>query len=304
MDNTQTSKRKLLFVINPVAGDRDKGPAESAIEEYCADRSWDYRLMRTTGEKDEERIKTSIRDFVPDTIVAGGGDGTVNLIASMLRGQNQKLGILPLGSANGLATEFGISSNVREALDVLHKGKLITMDALLLNDRYHSFHLADIGYNAKMIQQLEESKKWGQWSYVLEFFRNMKERPVSNVHIKLPHRELKREVVMITFANARRYGTGAVINPRGKINDGKFEVCVFRPWPRWYLFKLGFLFFIGQLDESDYVDIYSTESVVIKTEGQIPFQSDGEVLGEIQSLKVEIEQEAVPVWVDQEYSCS
>lgn len=301
MDDIQTSKRKLLFVINPVAGDKDKRPTESAIEEFCSNKQWSYRLMKTTGEKDEERIKTSIADFEPDTIVAGGGDGTVNLIARILRKQNRKLGILPLGSANGLATEFGISTNVQEALDVLEDGKLITMDSLLLNEQHHCFHLADIGYNAQMIQQLEESKKRGQWRYVLEFFRNMKERPVTSVRIKLPRRQLKEEVVMITFANARRYGTGAVVNPRGKINDGRFEVCVFKPWPRWYLFKLGFLFFTGRLNESDYVDIYSTKSVIVELEGTLPLQSDGEVLGEAQTVKATIERETVQVWVDREY---
>jgi len=301
MNNKKASKRKLLFVINPVSGNIDKGQAESAIKEFCPGRQWDYRLMNTTGEQDEERIKMAIADYEPDTVVAGGGDGTVNLVAKIIMNKDCKLGILPLGSANGLATEFDISSNVQAALDVLENGKTVQIDILRINGSHYCFHLADIGYNAKMIQQLQGDKELGQWSYVLEFFRTMKERPVTRVNIKLPGKQLKKEVAMITFANARRYGTGAVVNPKGKINDGKLEVCVFKPWPRWYLLWLGFHFFIGRLDESEYVDIYSAESVEIEAEDALPLQSDGELLGEMKSVEVAVAEETIAVWVPKDY---
>lgn len=301
MDNKKAPIRRLLFVINPVSGNMDKRQAKSAIKEFCPARQWEYRLMNTTGEQDEERIKAAIAEYEPDTVVAGGGDGTVNLVAKTLINTAIKLGILPLGSANGLATEFDISTNVQEALDVLENGKAVPMDVLKINRQHYCFHLADIGYNAKMIQHLEGGKELGQWSYILEFFRTMKERPATKVQIKLPDRQLKQKVAMITFANARRYGTGAVVNPDGKINDGKLEVCVFKPWPRWYLLWLGFHFFIGRLDESDYVDIYPAESVEIEAKDALPLQSDGELLGEMKSVKVAVAEETIEVWVPEGY---
>ncbi|MCB0587368.1 MAG: diacylglycerol kinase family lipid kinase [Phaeodactylibacter sp.] len=288
--------RKLLFVINPIAGDTDKGLALAEIEQFCSERGWNSQVLKTTGQDDAARIEQAMSDFSPDTVVAGGGDGTVNLVARLLLGKDCRLGVLPLGSANGLATELGISKNVPEALDVLHSGKVVEMDALLVNGEHYCFHLADIGYNAKLIQSFEEEGQRGQLGYARQFLRTMRERPVNRYHIEAGGRRFKQVAVMITFANARRYGTGAVINPKGQMDDGRFEVCIFHPWPRWYLLWLGFLFFIGRLEESRYVKILSVREVQVSSSGPLPLQVDGELLGERREVQVEMAEEKVGVW--------
>lgn len=288
--------RKLLFVINPIAGDMDKSQALAQIEQWCSKKSWNHQLLKTTGQDDDARIEEAIAEFSPDTVVAGGGDGTVNLIARILLGKNCRLGILPLGSANGLATELGISKNVAEALDVLDSGQVVKMDALLVNGEHYCFHLSDIGYNAKLIQSFEREGNRGQLGYAREFLRTMRERPVSLYRVEAGGRQLERSAVMITFANARRYGTGAVVNPRGRLDDGRFEVCIFRPWPRWYLLWLGILFFVGRLEESRYVQILSVREVTVRTGKPLPLQVDGELLGEREKVRVEVVGQKVGVW--------
>ncbi|MCO6480349.1 MAG: diacylglycerol kinase family lipid kinase [Phaeodactylibacter sp.] len=293
--------RQLLFVINPIAGGMDKAEAKARIERYCPEKKWNFQLLETTGDGDAARIEKAIAGFSPDTVVACGGDGTVNLAAQALLGRDCRLGILPLGSANGLATEFGISKNIEEALDVLSSGKVVAMDALKVNGEHFCFHLSDIGYNAKLIQSFEREGTRGQLGYARQFLRTMRERPVNDYHIEIEGRRLKQRAVMVTFANARRYGTGAVINPRGHISDGQFEVCIFRPWPRWYIFWLGVLFFAGRLDESRYVKILSVKDVTVRTASPLPLQVDGELLGEQVKVRVEILAEKVEAWAPASY---
>ncbi len=279
----------------------DKAGAKARIEQYCPEKNWQYQLLETTGEGDAARIEEAIAGFSPDTAVACGGDGTVNLVSRALLGKECRLGIIPLGSANGLATEFGISKNIEEALDVLDAGKVVTMDALKVNGEHFCFHLSDIGYNAKLIESFEREGARGQLGYARQFLRTMRERPVSKYEVETAGRRFKERAVMITFANARRYGTGAAVNPRGQIDDGRFEVCIFRPWPRWYIFWLGILFFIGRLDESRYVKILSVKDVIVRTALPLPLQVDGELLGERVEVQVEILKEKVETWTPASY---
>lgn len=106
---------------------------------------------------------------------------------------------------------------------------------------------------------------------------------------------------MITFANARRYGTGAFVNPHGRIDDGQFEVCIFKPWPRWYFFWLAILSFSGRLDESRYVKILSVTEARVEADSPLPLQIDGELYGETKEVMVEMVDEKVRVWVPEGY---
>jgi YegS/Rv2252/BmrU family lipid kinase len=290
--------RKLLFVINPIAGGVDKADAKSRIERYCPSRNWTYRFLETTGEADEQRIRSAIEAFTPDTVVAGGGDGTINLVARTLLGHSGcRLGILPLGSANGLAGELGIGPNVEAALEVLSTGRVVAMDALLVQETHYSFHLADIGYNAQLIHNFEQADRRGRLGYLREAVRTLWERPYGRFHLTVDDQEWRTPAVMITFANGRRYGSGAFVNPDGAIDDGWFEVCIFRPWPRWYLIWLLIRSFLGRVESSRWVRILPAQRVRLQVDRPLPLQVDGEALGTTDQVSVAIAKEKVGIWL-------
>ena len=290
--------RQLLFVINPISGGVDKRQAKAEIEAYCPARDWQFRILETTGEDDDRRIAAAIEAHAPDTVVAGGGDGTVNLVARVLLGRTDcRMGILPLGSANGLATELGISSNVAEALEVLRTGQVMPMDALRIQEDHYSFHLADIGYNAHLVQRFERKGRRGQFGYARESIRTIWQRPVARFELTVDGQTFAQRAVMITFANGRRYGTGAFVNPNGHIGDGRFEVCIFQPWPRWYLFWIVLLAFLGRVDESRWVKILSATEATVTATPPLPLQADGEPLGKPARVRVRLAPEKVRLWV-------
>lgn len=244
--------------------------------------------METTGAGDMEQLNTLIQKENPEAVVACGGDGTVNLVARTLLGTPTKMGILPLGSANGLATELCIPKNVDEALDVLLHGRPLPLDGLIINGDHHAFHLADVGYNARLVQEFESGDQRGQLGYARSFLRVARNRPLAKFKIQADKQAFSRRGVMATFANARRYGTGAIVNPDGRTDDGQFELCLFLPWPRWYLVWMSVLFFIGQIEKSRYVKIIPCRTLQLEADRPMPLQVDGELVGEARSISVEV----------------
>lgn len=288
---------KILFVVNPISGGKAKTEVKRLIQNWCSQHQVNGRIIETTGENDAALISEYLQVFAPVTVVACGGDGTLNLVAQQLLGTSINLGILPLGSANGLATELCIPDNVPKALDVLESGHTVHLDVLLVNEQHHCLHLADIGYNARLIQEFESDAHRGKWGYFKSFLRVVQNRPLAKFRIKIGGRQYEHRGVMATFANARSYGTGAVVNPNGKPDDGKFETCIFMPWPRWHIIWMSILFFIGQIDKSKYVKILSGDHVKINTDRPLPLQVDGELIGDYKTVEVRVLPEKLKVFV-------
>ena len=174
------------------------------------------------------------------------------------------------------------------------------MDGLRVGDEHYSFHLADIGYNARLIQGFEQSERRGRLGYLREAFGTLRNRPIGRFHLTVDGRELRTHAVMITFANGSRYGTGAYVNPDGRIDDGRFEVCIFRPWPRWYLIWLLIRSFLGWIGSSRWVEILPATRVRVRADRPLPLQADGELLGPADEVRVELIEEKVQLWIPRE----
>lgn len=287
----------MLFVINPISGGADKKAAKDQIQHWWQANNISGKWLETTGQADARGIRQRLSEEPPDAVIACGGDGTINLVGQQLVGRNIPMGILPLGSANGLARDLGIPDNVAQALDVLKCPSELEMDALLINERYYCFHLADMGYNARLIQEFESGKARGKSGYARSFLRVAQNRPLAKYRLQTDQGSFKRRSVMAAFANARQYGTGAVVNPHGRLDDGRFELCLFLPWPRWYLLWMSLLFFIGKIDKSRYVKIVSCQQLDLQTDRPLPLQVDGEMIGNCTQASVKVVPEKVRVLV-------
>src|SRR5687768_4195968 len=157
---------KILFIVNPVAGRTSNDKVLSRVPELAHEKGFDFRILETIGKKDDEAIQKAIDQYNPDRVIAGGGDGTVQLVARNLMKRNIPLGILPLGSANGLATAIGLPKNSPDAVDMVINTKTQRpFDLLKFNDKYFCIHLGDIGINALMVKNFKESGERGMLGY-------------------------------------------------------------------------------------------------------------------------------------------
>lgn len=166
-------EKRLLFVVNPVAGGLEKKPLLEAIHAFAAKHQLAYALYYTTGKNDEGLLAEKLLEYGDEAIVvvAVGGDGTCNLVAKTIKNTAHSMAVLPAGSANGLATELGIPNDWREALGLLLNSEPFLMDTLLINQVHTVVRMGDIGINARIIKRFSKSKNRGMRSYVKYFLK-------------------------------------------------------------------------------------------------------------------------------------
>jgi YegS/Rv2252/BmrU family lipid kinase len=280
--------KKLLFIINPKSGNSNKSNLEKQISIVCDKNKKEYTLFYTTGENDIEKIKEKQSEYQADTIVACGGDGTVNLVAQTLLETSTQMGIIPLGSANGLAHELEIEEDIIESLAIILLGKTLSMDVISINNEFICLHLSDLGFNAQMIKDFEESGERGMLSYAKSFFGSLMDKKTTEFRIEFNGTEKTVKAEMIVLANASSYGTGAVINPGSRMDDGSFELVIFKPIPMRDLLSLTLESFLGDIKNSPYVEIYKVKEAKIFCQEAELLQVDGELKGEILEVKAEI----------------
>ncbi|HUR11706.1 MAG TPA: diacylglycerol kinase family protein [Flavitalea sp.] len=272
---------KFLFIINPIAGGKNKDEWETAIHEYFHDTSHTIDFHILTGENDETAVKKSIDDKKPDRAVAVGGDGTVTMVAKLIRNTPIALGILPAGSANGMAKELEIPATVKEALDISVTGISTRIDMIEINDEI-CLHLSDIGLNAQLIKYFEEGKLRGKAGYAKVLLKVLWNKQMMEVIIGSKEKEIRRKAFMVVLANASKYGFGAVINPESKLDDGFFEVIVIR---RLALSELLKMIFKPQPFNPKKIEVFHARAVSIETIKRAHFQVDGEYLGKVKKIK-------------------
>ena len=283
-------KKQALFILNPISGDiPDK---ESLAKEIIDDmEAYDVLLWKTTGEKDNEKIRKLLNEADYDLLVVGGGDGTIKMVVENYLQGTAKLLTVPFGSANGLSTCFGINT-WEDSLDALRADKSIAMDVLEINGD-SCLHLCDFGFNADLIKHFEEGDERGMVAYFkssLKSFFEIEPYPFSLQFGKDVETFKSR---MLIIANGDKYGTGATINPGAKMDDGFFEIISLNPenLQDWLALTYG----IVRQDFSNlpFVKSWQTKEVAISNTGRAPFHIDGEMVETREKLLVKVKQEKV-----------
>lgn len=273
---------KILLIVNPISGDQDKTEMISDIKKSLQDNNYKLEIHETDGTNDKQKIENSIEQVEPERILVAGGDGTVKMVAELLNNKDIIIGIIPAGSANGLATNLGIEGELPKILDIALGDTVIEMDTIQLNDEV-SLHIADLGLNAALIKNYEDSNIRGKLGYMLNSIPTLtqSEYPFTFT-IEANDNTITEEGILLAIANANSFGTGANINPTGKVNDGEFEVLVFK--------KLDFIEIAKTLYgdnkvNPDFVTTIKTTEALIRCKKKIAFQIDGEYIGEVDKVK-------------------
>jgi YegS/Rv2252/BmrU family lipid kinase len=286
------SENYILLVVNPIAGDSEKTAIIDAVKIEAIKHSYRFQLYTTTGKEDKKAIEKIIEDVKPSRVFVAGGDGTISLVAECLYEKEIILGIIPAGSANGMAVNFGLPKMIEEQIAIAFSDCSLKVDVLFINGKI-CLHIADLGINAELVKNYETSGVRGKLGYFLQSIPTLMNSE-SPFHFTIETDEgiVEDSGVLLAIANANKFGTGATINPQGKVNDGKFEILIFRNLDFIEIFKT----MNDQPDmSSDFVQIISTDSAIIHSAKKIPFQIDGEFIGEIDEVKITIAQQKLIV---------
>jgi diacylglycerol kinase (ATP) len=281
---------KLFFVINPISGGKEKADWENEIRTFFRTSPHSMEFFLLTGKGDKTSVQHHIDAIKPDRVVAVGGDGTVKMLAEILKETTIPLGIVPAGSANGMARELNIPLNVTEALNVIIGGKCNKIDVIRINEEHICIHLSDLGLNAMLVKYFEASKKRGMWGYGKAIFRVMWEKQKMKATIHTDEGTYKRYAFMVVLANARKYGTGANINPEGELSDGYFEVVVVR---KLNVIEIVKAIFTDRTFHPRRIEIFKTRIAEIAVHSKAHFQVDGEYFGKTKNVHARVLQQVL-----------
>lgn len=279
--------RNLLLVINPVSGTiDDKSETVASITEKLQDQQIQLTVWETTGEDDQSKIRKLVQEGKFDAILIGGGDGTIKMVVESVLDSNHAVGIIPLGSANGLATSLGIG-NLEAAIEAVINSREIKMDAIKINGEL-SLHLSDFGFNASLIKKFEDGGERGMLSYFKSSVAQLFDVKPYRFEVSVDDKVEQIEAKMLVIANGNKYGTGALINPVGRMNDGLFEIIALDPAGIEDLVMISIALFRGNLNEMEAVRIWQGSKADIRNLDGADFQIDGELLGKVEGVTVEV----------------
>lgn len=275
--------QKALFIFNPKSGTGDFTFWELKEKIRANLKGFELLDFQTTGENDKQKIRDRVNQIEPGLLLIGGGDGTVKLVAESLE-KSIPLAILPLGSANGLAKCLGIDL-LEDGLDALRTMKQISLDAIEINGEL-CLHLADFGFNAKLIEGFEQQEERGMLGYIKSSFSQLFSTEKSSFEIQTKERTWQLETRMLLIANGDRFGTGAVINPNGKMDDGKFEIVTLNIESLDDLLDVSKSLISGDMGEGEGIQSWSLTSCKIKNKAGVKFQIDGELKGNPDEVEI------------------
>lgn len=280
-----SSQKNYLLVVNPISGDVDKTEIIDIATNFAESENVNLMIFETTGKNDETKIQKLQEDNNVERIIVVGGDGTIKMVAEAVQNHNVVLGIIPGGSANGLSVDLNLPDEIEENMKIAFRNDYMEMDMISINGK-KSLHLSDIGINAELVKNYENSNVRGKLGYALQAINTLtglKDPFIAKIETK--NRTVETEARMVVVANSQKYGTGVTINPDGVMNDGKFEIVILKNLD---LIVFGKILSGNMPIESGDVEIISTNKATITTNVPVCFQIDGEYCDEVSKLEVEI----------------
>lgn len=272
--------KKTLFIINPIAGVKKKKNIPELIKIHLDQHLFDVQIVFTEY-AGHGKILAKEATKTHDIVVAVGGDGTINEIASSLIHSKTSLGIIPMGSGNGLARHLQIPLETVKAIQFLNLQKEQIIDTCTLNDNAF-FCTAGVGFDGYIGDVFAKQNSRGFWTYlkctIREFFAyTPKSYSFENKKIT---------ATLITVANANQFGNNVFISPFSDIQDGKFEICILKPFPMWSILGLGIKLFTKNINNSKYYDYTSRNEIIIDNPSNEFVHLDGEPIGQIKKIHI------------------
>lgn len=288
----------IHFIINPIAGkgirylSMDLLKSIFNVEEFAIVIKYSKYKKHAT-----ELTQNSIAEGA-HIIVACGGDGTINEVASCLTNSTIKLGIVPLGSGNGLASNLNIPRKILSSLEIIKKQEVVKIDVGRINQKFF-FSNTGVGFDATVIKNYESNNKRTLIGYIMACFTSLKEiKHTKNLEIFINDSKFEIDPFLVFISNSNELGYKFSLTPKASLQDGLLDVLIISKINRFKMIWFGFLVLIKKpllLSEAQY---YQTKQLKVHNKKQDYFetQSDGEFLKiKNETLTIHIDTKALNV---------
>jgi YegS/Rv2252/BmrU family lipid kinase len=267
-------------IHNPVAGQRPGG-CLAAVLAYLRAAGAAVEVRDTAARGDAEAFARQASAGTWDLVVAAGGDGTINEVVNGLVGSTMPLAIVPLGTANVLASEIGLPLRPDAVARAIAGGmaRPVTLGRATssLGTR-HFILMAGIGFDAHVVRDVDTGlkRRFGKLAYVAEMLRQTR-------HFRFPAYEITIDGQQVTaasavIANGRHYGGPWVITPRAGLGRASLALCLFRRRGLWNVTRYAVALALGLLPRLTDFDVMEGQVITVSGPAGDPVQGDGDIL--------------------------
>lgn len=280
-------KKKIRIIFNPISGTGKQGKAEKAIQKHIDKLLFDIEIVYSLHKGHLTLLAKEAADKSYDAVVVVGGDGSIHEVAQGLIGTKTSLGIIPIGSGNGLARHLQIPMSVDLAIQRINQFKTKQIDTVKIND-HHFVSIAGIGFDASIAHQFSRTRKRGLWNYtkisILEYFNSSNHE----YELKMDGETQKATAFMVVFANANQFGNNFVISPQAEVDDGFIDVCIVQK-PKLYQIPLLLIQILQKkAHRSKLIRIQKAKTIQLALAKVQPLNLDGEAIqeSEVQNILI------------------
>lgn len=289
------SDRKIIYLINPISGTSKKEGLRKLIERETTAQGIPFEILSTNADGDYDLLKDKIlKEGITDVVVTGG-DGTVNQVTSALRGISIRIGIIPVGSGNGLARTAGIPTRPQQALALIFTGKTQKVDAFLVNNQY-ACTLSGIGFDAQVAHDFATKASRGLVTYTQQSILNFFKAHPYQFEVIIDGFSFFTDAFFISIANSNQFGNNFTIAPQANLHDGLLDIVIVQKMNK---AKLPFVMLkhirsnnkIQELVESmsqKNIIYFQTTSLIIRNLKYAPLHIDGEPRETAEEFTIEI----------------
>jgi YegS/Rv2252/BmrU family lipid kinase len=266
---------KVLFIVNKYAGAAYQPVVEGRIIEGCEQHNIEYSIEFTQARAHATTLaRKAVSEKGFSHVIAVGGDGTVNEVAAGLLHSTIIMGIIPIGSGNGLARHLQIPMTVSRAVKSLFNSQTIAMDTFELNGKL-SLNVSGIGFDGHIANLFAKGKKRGLKEYVKHVLREFVHYKEFQAEIRTEQQTMTRKAFVIAIANSSQYGNNARIAPAASVCDQLLHISILKKVPP-YRIDFIYSFFTGKIDQSVYCEILETNRLTINVRQPVAYHIDGE----------------------------
>lgn len=284
---------KIHFIINPISG-KQKGLKFFDYLQSLRNDNFVLKVSSFAGEA-IELSKQSVKENAA-TIVSCGGDGTLREVASQLVHTNIPLGIIPIGSGNGLARNLKIPLQPEKALQYLLKAKPQFIDVGKVNENYF-FSNVGIGVDSEIINEFSSQSLRGFLGYVKSSMITIfKFKPIK-LKISAENVECTKDFFLVNAANANQIGYNFTFSPNALLQDGKLNMLLVEKFSVLGFLQYGFYFITRNLKNFSAAQSFETKNCTIKILSEIDnYQIDGDkILFDTKELQISVLEKALQV---------
>lgn len=293
--------KNIAFIVNPISGTKTKGRVAKLIRELLDLQQFSPTIVMTeyAGHATQLAQHFALEGYY--AVVAVGGDGTVNEVASGLVGTDTALGIIPNGSGNGFARHLDISTRMNRAIEMLNSSETINVDYGMVNDKYF-FSTCGMGFDALVAVHFSKGKTRGITGYVQNIVNNIFQYKPEPYHIKSDEIDITTNAMLVNFANANQWGYDAYVAPKASVQDGLLDVVIVDAFPIKAAAELTLNYLSKLMDEDGFhMNTIRVKEVTLTRMNTNPIHIDGDPVEMPAELNIKVIPDGLKVLVKKRF---